>query len=225
MSLQTFEALEQGSDEWLAARCGILTASVIGKLITPSLKVADNDTSRGVMLTLAAERITGDVEYVHPTFDMQRGTDDEPVARELYDEYHAQVTEIGFMKRETERFTLGFSPDGLVDTDGLIEIKSRKPRIHLATILAGKPPAENMAQLMTGLYVSGRLWIDYVSFCPGLPLWVKRIHPDPAWFDAIEQAAEQFEANIADTINRYDLATVGMPATERRADTYAEMEF
>ena len=118
-----------------------------------------------------------------------------------------------------------YSPDGVVNTDGLIEIKSRKPKVHLATILAGKPPAENLAQLYTGLLVSGLDWIDYVSYCPRLPLWPVRIYPDPAWFDAIEQAAEQFETNIADTINRYDLATVGMPTTERRPDTFAEMEF
>ena len=218
MSLHIFEELEQGSDEWLAARCGILTASVVGKLITPTLKVADNDTSRGVVLTLAAERITGDVEYVHPTFDMQRGTDDEPFARDIYAANFEPVTEIGFMKRDTDRFTLGYSPDGLVGTDGLIEIKSRKPKVHLATILAGKPPAENMAQLMTGLYVSGRDWIDYVSYCPGLPLWVKRIHPDQTWFDVIERAAGNFEADTAATVNHYNTVTAGMPTTERRLE-------
>lgn len=216
--LQIFDQLEQGSDEWLAARCGMVTASQIGKLITPTLKVADNDTSRGVILTLAAERITGHVEYVHPSFDMQRGTDDEPFARDVYREHHAPVEEVGFMVREVGGHRLGFSPDGLVGDIGLIEIKSRKPKEHLKTILSGKPPAENMAQLMAGLYVSGRTWIDYVSFSAGLPLWITRVYKDDAWFDAIETALDTAETNIADTITRYNTETNGLPMTERRPE-------
>ena len=104
MSLEIFPELEQGSPEWLAARCGLLTASTIGKLITPKLQVADNETSRGLTLTLAAERITGHVEYVHPTFDMQRGTDEEPIARAVYAEHFGPVEEIGFLTCEFDGF-------------------------------------------------------------------------------------------------------------------------
>lgn len=218
MTLHIYKELEQGSDAWLQARCGIITASVIGKLITPTLKVADNDTSRGTTLTLAAERITGHVEYVHPTFDMSRGTEDEPIARDLYAEHYAPVDEVGFMRRDFGGYTIGYSPDGVVGADGLIEIKSRKPHVHIKTILSGKPPAENMAQLQTGLLVSERSWIDYVSFSAGLPLWKTRIHPDDAWFGAIHAAAEQFETNVADIISRYQDETNGLPPTERRIE-------
>ena len=218
MSLTTYASLEQGSPEWLQARCGIVTASVVGKLITPKLQVADNDTSRGVTLTLAAERITGDVEYVHPTFDMQRGHEDEPIARDIYAEHFAPVDEIGFMTRDFGGFVIGFSPDGLVGERGLIEIKSRKPKVHLKTLLDCQPPAENLAQLYTGLLVSGRDWIDYCSFSAGLPFWVKRIYPDPAWFAAISAAAEAFETNVADVIRCYNTETKGLPITERRIE-------
>lgn len=214
----TIHNFEQHSDEWFEARRGIVTASVVGKLITPTLKVADNDTSRGVIYTLAAERITGHVEYVHPTFDMQRGTDDEPFARDAYSEHIAPVEECGFMVRQFDGYQIGFSPDGLVGSAGLIEIKSRKPKEHLKTILTGQPPAENMAQLQTGLLVSGRTWIDYVSFCAGLPLWLTRVLPDEAWFDAIRAAAENAETTITDTITRYNTETHGLPMTERRPE-------
>lgn len=218
MTLHIYTNLEQGSDEWLAARCGLVTASVVGKLITPTLKVADNDTSRGVTLTLAAERITGHVEYIHPSFDMQRGTDDEPIARAVYAEHFAPVDEVGFITREFDGFKIGYSPDGLISDDGLLEIKSRKPKEHIKTILSGKPPAENLAQLHTGLLVSGRDWIDYCSFSAGLPLWVTRVYPDAAWFAAITAAAEQFENNVADVIARYNTETNGLPPTERRIE-------
>lgn len=219
MTLTIHTELEQGSDEWLAARCGIITASVIGKLITPStLKPANNDTSRGVLHTLAAERITGHVEYVHPSFDMIRGTEDEPFARAVYAEHYAPVEEVGFMTLETEQYKIGYSPDGLVGEDGLIEIKSRKPHSHLATILSGRPPAYNMAQMQTGMFVSGREWCDYVSFSAGLPLWVKRVRWDADWFEAITNTAVAFETNVAQIVATYEAETAGLPMTERRPE-------
>ena len=219
MTLTIYRELEQGTDEWLNARCGRLTAAVIGKPITPStMKPADNDTSRGVVLTLAAERITGHVEYVHPTFDMQRGTDDEPFARAVYAEHYALVEEVGFIVREEADYTLGYSPDGLVGEDGLLEIKSRKPNVQIRTILEDRVPGYNMAQLQTGMFVTGRNWIDYVSFSAGLPLYVKRVTPELRWFDAIEAAARKFELDIADITARYKAGTIGLPMTERRPD-------
>ena len=117
MTLRIYESLEQGSDAWLEARCGMLTASVIGELITPTLKVANNDTSRGVIASLVAERITGLVEDVYVSADMERGTLDEPYARNIYAEHFAPVDEIGFMVRDVGGHSLGFSPDGLVGDD------------------------------------------------------------------------------------------------------------
>lgn len=219
MTLTTYADLEQGSPEWLEARCGLLTASTIGKLITPStLKVADNETSRGLTYTLAAERITGHVDYVHPTFDMQRGTDDEPFARAAYAEHFAPVEEIGFAVIEEGAIKVGYSPDGLVGDEGLIEIKSRKPKEQINTVLSGRPPAYNMAQMQTGMYVMDRKWCDYVSFSAGLPLWVHRVHRDIKWFEAIWKAAEAFETNVTNIVNNFNTATDGLPMTERRPE-------
>lgn len=219
MTLHTFLHLVQGSDEWLEARRGILTASVIGKMITPStLKPADNDTSRGVIMTLAAERITGHVEYVHPSFDMQRGTDDEPFAREKYAEHYAPVTEVGFMVREESTYRLGYSPDGLVGEDGLIEIKSRRANGQLLAFLSDRVPPANMAQLQAALFVTGRAWIDYVSFSAGLPLYVKRVYPDTAWHAAIAATAERFETEVGVIVDRFNRASEGYPATDRRPE-------
>ena len=217
-TLTTYAELEQGSDEWLQARRGLLTASTIGKLITPTLKVADNETSRGLTTTLAAERITGHVDYVHPSFDMQRGTDDEPYARAAYAENHAPVTEVGFMVRQFDTGALGYSPDGLVGEDGLIEIKSRKTREQFRAILTGQIPGENMAQLQAGMVVAGREWVDYVSYSEGLPLWTKRIYLNTAWESTIHAALETFETNVAEIITNYATAVEGLPVMERRPE-------
>jgi hypothetical protein len=224
MTLEVFEELEQGTPEWLAARRGIITASVVGLLITAkTVKPAANDTSRGLTATLVAERITGHVEPIQMNADMERGTLDEPFARDLYSEHYAPATEIGFMVRDDFGFRLGYSPDGLVGDGGLIEIKSRRQKKHLSTILADEVPIENMAQCQAGLLVSGREFIDYVSYCGGMPLYVKRVVPDPKWFTAIIEAGEQFEATAAEMVERYTEATAGMPPTTR-IDHYADIE-
>lgn len=224
MSITIYKELDQGSPEWLQARAGIVTASVVGQLVTPTLKTANNDTSRGLTLTLAAERITGHVEPVQASRAMERGTLDEPYARDAYAEHNGWfVDQIGFMVRQFNGFKIGFSPDGLLGDNGLIEIKSRAQKIQLKTVLADQVPAENLAQIQCGLLVSGRDWCDYVSYSGGMKLWTKRVYPDPDWHEAILTAVEQFEKNAAEAVSAYLGATADMPDTER-IDHFAEME-
>lgn len=182
----------------------------------PLLVPADTDASRGVTATLTAERITGNIDETRITSDMWRGIEDEPHARDAYAEQHAPVEEVGFMIRTfANGHRLGYSPDGLVGDDGLIEIKSRLQKVQLTDVLAGVIPAAHVPQLQCGLLVSGRAWIDYVSYCGGMPLLVVRAYPDPRWFAAITAALNEFEARAADLIERYTTATDGLPVTVR----------
>jgi len=166
-------------------------------------------------MVAAAERITG---FVDPTFvsvDMERGLYDEPLAADAYAKHHAPVDPCGFMVRTWGDTRLGYSPDGLVGTNGLIEIKSRRGKKQVETVLTGEVPAENMAQLQAGLFVSGRAWVDYVSFSAGLHLWTMRVTPDARWFDAIRAAVEAFEEAVTATVATYQEAVKGLPMTER----------
>lgn len=211
--------LIQGTDEWLAARCGMVTASAVGKLITPkTVQPASNPDSRSLTMLLASERITGWTEPTYQSEDMLRGIEDEPIARAKYAEHYAPVEEVGFMVEDRWGFQLGYSPDGLVGDEGLIEIKSRRPKNHLATIIADEVPLENMAQLQCGMLVSGRKWVDYISFSAGMPLFVKRVYPQEKWFNAIITAVEQLEENIAEMLRIYEESTAGLPMTDRRAE-------
>lgn len=224
MTLLELPDLEQGTDEWLDQRRGMVTASAVGQLITTkTLKPASNDYSRALIASLAAERITGWTDPVYVTADMQRGIDDEPLARDLYSQLFEPVTETGFMVREFDGFKLGYSPDGLVGNDGLIEVKSRRPKKHVQTVVSGQVPAENMAQLQAGLLVSGRRWVDYISYCGGMELFIKRVYPDLDWFEAITGAVAQAEEQISELVIRYRTGVAGMPKTERR--TELEMTF
>lgn len=216
MTLHTYKELDQGTPEWLDARCGILTASVMHNLVTAkTVKVADNETSRTLTKHLAAERITG---YVEPTFtsaDMERGNFSEPIARDIYSEQYAPASEVGFMLLEQHGYRLGFSPDGVVGDDGLLEIKAPRQKKHLTTILNDAVPLEHMAQIQTGLMVSGREWLDFISYCGGMPLFVKRVLPSEKWFMAIHEAVEAFEENVTAIIDNYHELTKDAPPTER----------
>lgn len=273
MTLRILENLEQGSEAWHDQRRGMVTASVVGSLLSVGkpgaiaydcpkcrgkadepcvtvrtgkpastvppaplkslhperaavakeneataplvIEVANNETSRSLTKLLTAERLTGFTEDIFTSADMERGRMDEPIARDLYSEHHAPATVVGFMIRDDWGFPIGYSPDGLVGDDGLIEIKSRLQKNHLATVLADKVPEANMAQLQCALLVSGRAWIDYVSYCGGMPLWTKRVFPDQRWFDAIIQAVRTFESAAEDMANTYLSRVEGLPETER----------
>ena len=215
MSLKVYKELEQGTDEWLQARCGVLTASVIGKMITPStLKPSMGEVAKTMVRTLAAERISGIVEDNYPSHDMQRGTLLEPFARALYADHYQPVQEVGFMTRDDWGTIAGYSPDGLVGKFGLIEIKSPRAKTHVNTIIWDQPPNMYMAQLQMGLRVSGRDWIDYVSFCPGYPLYVKRVYRDYCWVKALDCAVIRAEEEIQRVIQKYESSIPGMVPTE-----------
>lgn len=215
MTLTVYESLEQGSEAWVQARSGIVTASEVHKLLTNNGRVATNQTAREYIAELAAERITGHVEDAYVSHEMRLGSLNEPFAREGYAEYKGvQVDEVGFMVREYDGFKLGYSPDGIIADDGLIEIKSRKPRIQINTILRDGVPAGNMAQIQMGLLVSGRRWCDYVSYSGGLPLWVSRVLPDQHWQHNILQAVKQAEQAIQDLVAQFEVATHGLPIME-----------
>src|SRR4051812_27927661 len=103
----------QGSDEWFALRKGVLTASEMKLVVTPTLKVADNEKTRAHLYELLAQRITDYVEPCYVSDDMLRGYEDEVYAREAYRQHYSPVEEVGFVTNDKWGFTLGYSPDFL----------------------------------------------------------------------------------------------------------------
>lgn len=210
--------IEQGTPEWLELRRGILTASEMKLIITPTLKVASNEKERAHLYELLAQRITGYVEPQYVSDDMLRGHEEEEDARQLYAEKYAPVETIGFIVNTDLGFKIGYSPDGLVGSNGLIEIKSRKQKYQVETILNDEVPSEYMIQIQTGLLVAGRSWCDFISYSGGLPMFVKRVHRDPAYIDAIAAAAMAFEKRLTSAWERYEQESMLLHPTERRIE-------
>jgi hypothetical protein len=194
--------LEQGTAAWFKARLGILTASEMKKILSPTLKVANNKDTRSHVYEIVGQRIAGFVEETFEGWDILRGREDEIEARLQYSLHYAPVEECGFITNDKWGFTLGYSPDGLVGDDGLIECKSRKIKYQVETIIeyaaANTIPTEFMLQCQTALLVSEREWIDFISYSGGLPMSTTRVFPDPTYEDAILSAAQHFENQCAD---------------------------
>lgn len=223
MTITYQENLVQGSDEWIAARCGLLTASEMKLIITPTLKVADNDKSRSHLFELLAQRITKHVEPAYIGEHMLRGQEEEIEARALYNSNYSPVKEIGFVTNDEWGFTLGYSPDGLIGEDGLIEAKSRKQKFQFETIINQKPPEEYSIQIQTGLLVSKRAWCDFISYSNGVHMTTIRVFPDPTVQAAIINAATSFEKALKEKLAAYHAVMqnsgVRLLETKRRITT------
>lgn len=218
-SVRLHTDLYQGTDEWIAARCGMLTASEMSLILTPTLKAARNEKERSHLYELLAQRITRYVEPRYVSDDMLRGQEDEVEALTLYSRFFAPTEHVGFITNDKWGFTLGYSPDALVGKDGLVEVKSRRQKFQVETfithVVEGTIPAEFALQIQTGLLVSERSWCDFISYSGGLPLVRIRVYPDEVVQQAIVSAAGDFEQRLRDAMDRYREATAGAIPTKR----------
>jgi len=161
-----FHDIEQNTDEWLDMRVGKVGGSSIGKIMSNFGK-AFGSPAHDLAVQIAIEQITGiRQENGYTNEHMQRGHEQEPIARALYeDEFFCTVSNGGFF----ENGDIGVSPDGLVDDDGVIEIKSVIPTVHYSNVERGTFDPSYKWQLFFNLQQTGREWIDFVSFCAGFP--------------------------------------------------------
>lgn len=200
----------------MSARCGLLTASEMKLIVTPKkLEIVKNPSH---LYELLSQRISGHVEAHYINEDMMRGHEDEVEAKIKYSESYAPVTDAGFITNDKWGFTLGYSPDGLVGDDGLVECKSRRQALQIQSILGDEIPDEHRIQAQTGLLVSERAWLDYVSYSGGLPMMVKRVYPNEEVQNAIILAATEFHEKLEDMMYKYHdiVADKKYLKTERR---------
>lgn len=159
----------QRTDEWYKARLGKATASNFDKIMAGE-KYAGWKNYRA---ELVAERLTG-IRYAEltgrdfTTFEMQWGTDNEPLARLHYSLRSSnQVEECGFFEHDS--LAAGASPDGLIGDDGMVEIKCPNTATHIETLRKGTVPRQYVAQVQGQMWITGRKWSDFISFDPRLP--------------------------------------------------------
>jgi len=195
--------VEQGTDEWRALRLGHVTASNVADVMAKG-KSGEAVTRKKYKTKLLAERLTGGSQDFYTNAAMEWGTEQEPFARMAYEVANdVLVDKTGFWPHETIKW-VGVSPDGLVDSDGLVEIKCPNTTTHLDYILDDKVPTEYYKQIQCQLWVTGRSWCDFISFDPRLPqrnqLFVKRCFRDEALMAEMEAEILAFLAEIEEMI-------------------------
>lgn len=184
--MQIIRGIEQGSEEWLKLRLGVATASNFDKIITPTGK--ESTQFEKYALELATQLLVSEPDLTYKNEIMQRGNTLEPLARQFYQEATLNfVDEITMFKSDCGNF--GYSPDGLVGEEGLIEIKCPLATTHLKYLIDDKLPSEYIPQVQGGLFISGRKWCDFVSFHPNFKeknLFVKRVERDDDFISKLE---------------------------------------
>jgi len=216
MTITYHTDFDQGSGKWAEQRCGMITASQVKMFLTPGLKVAENENRRKYFYELLAQRISRHVEPQYVSDAMLRGKDEEILGRDLYAEKYAPVSQCGFVTNDDCGFPFGYSPDGLVGDDGLIEVKSRRQAYQAQTIVNNAVPEEFILQIQAGLLITQRKWCDFISYSGGMPMFVKRVTPDAAVQTAIINAAVGLEAAIEEARCAFAEHSMGLHATERR---------
>lgn len=185
----------QGTPEWFAARLGKVTASRVADVIAKT-KAGYSASRENYLVELALERITGTRQESFTNDAMRWGTDNEPLARAAYEAHTGElVEEVGMVAHPRIEQT-GASPDGLVGSDGLIEIKCPNSATHIRTLRTGKPEGKYITQMQWQLACTGRAWCDFISFDPRMPeylqLFVTRIKRDDALIQELEAEVAKF---------------------------------
>jgi putative phage-type endonuclease len=184
------ENVIQGTPEWLKERCGIPTASNFDTIITTKGEPSKSRTK--YMYQLAAERITGVKEETYQNGIMQRGIEMEAEARCMYELITGNTVEQVGVCYPDEKKLCGCSPDGLIDKDGAIEIKCPTSAVHVGYLLEGVLPMTYFQQLQGQLFVTGRKWVDFFSYYPGLKPLLIKVLPDEKFIKALRVELELF---------------------------------
>jgi len=197
--------MQQGSDEWFAARLGKVTASRVADVVAKT-KSGPAASRKNYLAQLVAERLTKTASDSFTNAAMQWGTEKEPEARSAYTLMTDNPVEgVGFVDHPTIAMT-GASPDGLVADNGLVEIKCPNTATHIETLLSGKVPSKHNTQMQWQMACTGREWCDFVSYDPrltgDLALFVERVDRDYTLISELESSVSDFLDDVEETITK-----------------------
>lgn len=195
---------EQRSPEWFQERLGKVTASRVADVMART-KSGYSASRANYMAQLIAERLTGQPQDSYSNAAMQWGIDNEPLARAAYEfRTDATVTPAWFIEHPTILMT-GASPDGLIGSDGLVEIKCPSTATHIESLLGKTIPSKHEAQMQWQMACTGAKWCDFVSFDPRMPehmrLFICRLPRDDKRIAELEAEVKVFLKELDDKVN------------------------
>lgn len=213
--METAADLDQRSSEWFAARLGKATASRVADIVAKT-KSGYSTSRANYAAQLVCERMTGTKAETFTNAAMQWGIDVEADARAAYCFRHdAEVEEVGFVDHPGIE-SCGASPDGLIGSDGMIEIKCPNTATHIDTLLNDTVPDKYVVQMQWQMACTGRQWCDFASFDPRLPeglrLYVRRFPRDEERIAELESEVGTFLKEVDRTVDA--LKARYMPAND-----------
>lgn len=198
----------QGSSEWLEARAGIVTASELDNLISPTMKVRDGETPKTYMHTKIAERWIGALVQSFGGGVMEQGSILEGEALPWFAiNQRAKVRKVGLVLTDDGSF--GASPDGLVDGEYGVEIKCPQPPNHVKWLLAGTVPPAHLLQCYGGMYATGLAEWRFVSYCRDFPALVVRLKRDAMVMQLIAKTVGEFNESMSAEYKKLEEANGG----------------
>lgn len=190
----------QGTPGWIKARIGIPTSSNFDCIITT--KGEPSKQREKYLYTLAAEKVSGMKEESYQNFAMQKGIEREAESRRMYELMSGNtVTEVGLCYQD-ERKLWGASPDGLIGDDGAFEVKNPTAAVAVGYLLEGKLPTSYFVQVQGQLLVTGRKWVDFMSFYSGLRPLIIRVEPDKVFQVKLQVELELFTTELSELTER-----------------------
>lgn len=191
--------VQQGSSEWVQARCGVPTASCFDMIITS--KGEPSKQRQKYLYKLAGEKVIGLAEETYKNEVMLRGTDLEEEARKFYQLVtDTLVSTVGFCL--SDDLKCGSSPDGLVEESGGIEIKCPSLAVHVGYLIDNKLPCDYYQQVQGNLLVTGRKWWDFVSYYPGIKPLIVRVEPDHKFQTALKNELNAFAQELDEVVKK-----------------------
>ncbi len=180
----------QGTTEWAALRAGIPTSSSFDRILTATGKPSAQ--AEKYMFQLLAERMMGHPVVEFTSHWMDRGSEMEAEAIRFYQfQREEEVRKVGFITSDDDR--VGCSPDMLVGTNGLLEIKCPSEAIQVAYLMqSGKAYDEYRVQTQGQLWISEREWNDLLAFHPELPPALHRIYREDLFIEKLAGAVYRF---------------------------------
>jgi putative phage-type endonuclease len=192
---------EQRTEDWFLVRAGKFTGSKFVDVMARNKKTGEPlKAYHDLIMQLVVERMTGQPVEGPTGQALKWGTEVEPYAREAYElETGEIVRESGFIIHPVHAF-VGCSPDGLIGSDGGLEMKCPKDSaVHLERFEKGMPD-EYIGQTQGCMWVTGRKWWDFVSYDPRMPeshrIYIQRIERDEKYIADLEQAVITAEAIV-----------------------------
>lgn len=199
------EEIIQRTEEWYSIRIGRVTASRVADIMAKT-KTGASASRKNYMAELVCERLTGAKADGFTSAAMVWGIDHEAEARKAYEVLtFTDVIQVGFVNHPSIEMA-GCSPDGLVEIEGLVEIKCPSTAKHIETLLSREADKQYFAQMQMQMACTGRKWCDFVSYDPRLPgdlqLFICRVPRDESFIAEMEKEVTSFLAELDETVEK-----------------------